>query len=129
MSIIIFILIIAIIIYGTVFYLVDLFLKRLFKPNKEYLLEINNFKYKTIKEVLEPIVIFMLIVVKSKTIKISGLFIFIIFKLIYFLSKLKYLKSKEESINTIKYFILKTAFGVFTVVLTVLYFYFNFISD
>lgn len=125
MGILIFILIIAIIIYGSIFYLVDLFLNRLFKPNEEYLLEINNFKYKTIKEILEPIVIFMLIVAKSKTIKISGLFIFIIFELIYFLSKLKYLKSKEESINTIKYFILKTAFEVLALMLTVLYFYFT----
>ena len=128
MGILLFILIIAVIIYGSIFYLVDLLLKKLFKPNEEYLLEVNNFKYKKIiKGIFEPIMIFILLVIKSKTIKISGLFIFIFFKLIYFLLKLKYLRSKEKGINTIKYFILKTSFEVFSLILILFCFYFKFI--
>lgn len=122
-SVLILIFIIIGTILGVILHVVDSFLKKLFKPNEEYLLEINNFKFSDIKGVIEPLIIVLATFTKSQIMSILSVSIVVVFELVYFLFKLRYLKSKEESRNTIKYFIFKTLFGVFAMVTALTYFF------
>ena len=119
---------IMVVLFSVTFYIIDSLLKKSFKPNEEYLLEKPKLKFSYIKKMIESVIILVILVVKSKVVKITSLSIFVVLETVYFLFQLKYLKSKDESTNTIKYFILKTLFSIIVVVLAVIAFYYKIVS-
>ena len=119
---------IMVVLFSVIFYIIDSLLKKSFRPNEEYLLEIPKLKFSYIKKMIESVIILVILVVKSKVVKITALSIFVVLETVYFLFQLKYLKSKDESTNTIKYFILKTLFSIIVVVLAVTAFYYKIVS-
>lgn len=119
---------IMVVLFSVIFYIIDSLLKKSFRPNEEYILEIPKLKFSNIKKMIESAIILVILVAKSKVVKITALSIFVVLETVYFLFQLKYLKSKDESTNTIKYFIIKTLFSILVVVLVVTAFYYKIVS-
>lgn len=128
MGIVLGILFVLAIFYSVLYYLVDSFLKKRYEPNKEYLEEVKNLRFNSIKSIIVTVTCLIILVVKRKMLIIIGIPVLIICEMINFLLILKELKCRNDSSNTMKYFVFRTLFFVLAVILSVAYFYFKILS-